>query len=305
MTVIFSSTKENRETQKRNTRILLSMLFERMALFCDECTRPQPNNHRESDWTNYALEMETIEEEGGEAAADQFEEFRSEFDIMKLLWALMDRIFVNNIACGVNEMFNLLPTYDHIWKAGEEFLGLPNNPVHYVVDPFLSVYIADREVKIYYRDALRDRPIQETIEASMSVYKPGKGWDAPEAKKWFGEQTKETEENSGGDSEEESASMSLPKKHNETRKYNENMLVLRSISRILLCDESEGPKNYRIKCDYSWARKNNQSLCDPSFKDTCRNVVKQDEWDCSEDYVRTLPFETVKALVPGKWNPIT
>ena len=118
----FSSTKENRETRKRNTRILLSILFERMALFCDECTRPQPNNHRESDWTNYALETETIEEEGGKAAADQFEDFRSEFDIMKLLWALMDRIFVNNIACGVNEMFNLLPIYNHIWTAGEEFL---------------------------------------------------------------------------------------------------------------------------------------------------------------------------------------
>ena len=90
------------------------MLFEQMALFCDEYTRPEPNDHDESDWAGYAHETETSEEEGGEAAADQFEGFRSELDIMKLLWALMDRFFVNNIACGVNEMFSLLPTCKHI-----------------------------------------------------------------------------------------------------------------------------------------------------------------------------------------------
>ena len=161
--------------------------------------------------------------------------------------------------------------------------------------------IADCDVKIDHRDTLRDRPIQEKIEESMSVYKPGEGWDALEAQGWFGEQTKE---NSGGESEEESEIMSPPKKQNETRKHSENMLILKSISKIRLCNESNEQKNYQIKCDYSWATSNNKPRRDPLFKEAYREVTKKDEWDCSVDYVRTLPFEQVKAFVPGKWVPI-
>ena len=87
----FSSTKGNYEARKMNTRIFLSMLFERMAFFRDEYTRPEPNDDDENDWAGYARETETREVEGGGAAADRFEDFGLELKIMKLLWALMDR----------------------------------------------------------------------------------------------------------------------------------------------------------------------------------------------------------------------
>ena len=183
----FLSTKENCETRKSNTESFLPILFEQMALFCDKYARPELNDHDESDWAGYARTTKTGEEEGDGAAVDQFGGLDLELKIMKLLWPLMDRFCVNNIACGVNELFTLLPTYEEIWTAGKEFLQVPNNPTYHVVDPFLSIEIAGRDVEIYHRDALRDRPIQEKLEESMSVYKPGKGWDETEAQGWFGE----------------------------------------------------------------------------------------------------------------------
>lgn len=115
---------------------------------------------------------------------------------------------------------------------------------------------------------------------------------------------KKTKEKSDGDPEEESESMSHPKKHNEIKNHNENMLVLKSISKIRLCKDSEEQKNYQIKCDYKLAINANKLLRDPLFREICRHVMKKDEWDCSEDYVRTLPFETVTAFIPGKWYVI-
>ena len=96
----------------------------------------------------------------------------------------------------------------------------------------------------------------------MSVYKPGEGCDETKAQGWFDEKTKEK---SGENPNEESEGMSPPRKQNEIKKHNENMLVLKSITKIRLCKDNKGPKNYQIKCDYEMAFKATKSLCDRLF----------------------------------------
>ena len=57
-----------------------------------------------------------------------------------------------------------------------------------------------------------------------------------------------------------------------------------------------GAKDYKTQCDFSKA-----ILKDDSIQTKFKNLVKT-EFDCSQDFVRTLPFENVKKMKRGSWT---
>lgn len=261
-----------------------------MAFFHEGYISLEPNDHDSKYWNGYARETEMGKGEYDGTAADQLEGLDSELKIMQILWTLINRLCVNNVACGLNELFSLLPKCESIWQARKEFLQVPDDPTYYVVGEVTYMRVDGKNVEVVFPDACYDRSVQETTEASVSVYKPVKGWDDSEAKEWFGETSKE-----------ELKGTCPPKKHDGNRKHNEDMLVLKSITDIRLLKNHNGPKNYEIRCDYEEAFTANPLLRDTQFQRSYLDVLKTKIWNSSEDFVRTLPFQTIKAYVPGKW----
>ena len=240
-------------------------------------------SEHESKWKNYYARDHQPEEmsEIVSGFVDLDPDDKNAYKGMKDFCHLLDALFMNNMALALSAAPVGAEMDDDFRSHVRVFLGISDQYVTYTFDDEIEMTISGIDAKVSRAKCFTSRPFQRHIIESVEQEPvgEGEGWDRSEAITWFQNNPAE---------KQVSGSISV-------QKMAEDEILFQTMTHVKWTRSRMGAKIYKFKCDM------NRFISDDEFlKAKIKRLLGIKEFDCSQFFIRTLPFDVVSTN-EGNW----
>jgi len=194
-------------------------------------------------------------------------------------------MLLNNILCVTEPMNADVGELSDVGRQFRDVYGFGENKQAIDTPEVFSCKLQSCNVEVPIWHCFAYRPIQEIIHAEpiAPLSGVGPGWDSSEGEQWFSRNPPEKRRRAATD-----------------REISKDRLITRTMTHIRFSVGSLGEKLYEFRCgDMNQFVEKNTSL-----KMQHKKLLQKGVFECSQDFVMSLPFNDVKKWRINNWIPL-